>query len=360
MTGDDRIPRRTALIRLTGVAGSLLAGGRLGAQGGTCLEGQTVRWLVGYSPGGGYDAYARLIEPFLERALRARIMIQNLPGAAGAVAVRSLADARPNGRTIGILDGPGALWSHAANEKGAPDPLRDLTILGRVARLQHTLVTGPRSGVRTMEELVALGRRRRIVFGATASGSQNFVSCAVLGRLFGLDADYIVGYPGSRELTLALLRGDFDAMSFAVESGLSVIGPDRIIPLLMVTPEPMPYAEFDGVPTLTGDYGRDHLRPSLFAVGPDEVRDLGAAIRDYLDFGRIVAAPAGVSDSLRRCLEDALLTALRDPGLAAAAVRAQRTLAIASASEVRSGAEHARAAVARILPIAADAARRAR
>jgi tripartite-type tricarboxylate transporter receptor subunit TctC len=357
---DVRIPRRAAMLRLAGIAGSVLAARPASARDDACIEGRTVRWLVGYTAGGGYDAYARLLEPFLEKATRARIMIQNLPGAAGAVALRTLAAARPDGLTIAILDGPGALWSAAANEQPTPDLARDLTILGRVARLQHCLVTGPRSGAKTIEELVGLGRRRRLVFGATAPSSQNFVTCTVIARIFGLQVDYVVGYPGSRELTLALLRGDFDAMSLSIESGLDAIGPDRVIPLLLVTPERLPWPQLQAVARLTGDGGLAGRRPDLFASEPAEVLELGAAIHDYLAFGRIIAGPGGISVALRRCLEDALRAALHDPGLAAAAARAQRTLAVADAAEARADVDRARAAVTRILPISAAAARGAR
>jgi tripartite-type tricarboxylate transporter receptor subunit TctC len=358
--GDDSIPRRTALLRLAGAAGGLLAATGAAAQERVCLEGQTIRWLVGYSPGGGYDAYARLIEPFLEDALRARVVIRNLPGAAGAVALRTLVDARPDGRTIGIFDGPGALWSRALNERDAPDPARDLTLLGQVALLQHTLVTGPRSGVTTIGELVELGRRRRLVFGATATNSQNFVSCAVVGRLLGLEPAFVVGYPGSRELTLALVRGDFDAMSISIESMLDVLGPDRLTPLLLATSRPLPYPELDAVPRLRGEAGLLRQRPELFAADPAAAAALAEAIETYLEFGRILAAPARLPDPLRRCLEDGVQAALRDPGLDAAARRAGRTLDVANADQVRSAVGDARAAVARIRPIAAEAARRTR
>ena len=354
------ITRRTAVLRLAGVAGGLLATSRAAGEDLGCLQDQTVRWLVGYTPGGGYDAYARLVEPFLERALEARIMIQNLPGAAGAVALRTLADARPDGRTIGIFDGPGALWSVALRERGVPDPARDLTMLARVTRLQQMLVTGPRSGARRLDDLLALGRRRRLVFGATATSSQNFVTCAVTSRIFGLEVDYVVGYPGSRELTLALIRGDVDVISLNVESGLDAIGPEGITPLFLVAPEPVPYAQLERVPRLGAPSTLEPQRRDQFAGASADARELGDAIGTYLGFGRIVAAPAGLHDSVRRCLQHAVWTALRDPELAVAAARAQRTLAVATADQAQREMAAARAAIVRILPIAAAAARRAR
>ena len=65
----------------------------------TCVEAQTpvaeaayfkdktVRIIVGYGPGGGYDAYARMIAPYLSKTLAASVIVENLPGAGGIAAL---------------------------------------------------------------------------------------------------------------------------------------------------------------------------------------------------------------------------------------------------------------------------------
>lgn len=352
--------RREAVQGIAGFAGLWLLPGGDAAQARGCLSGQTVRWLVGYSAGGGYDTYARLIEPALERVSGARIMIQNLPGAAGAIAVRTLADARPDGRTLGIFDGPGALWSAASGEHGAPDPERDLTILGRVSRLQHALVTGPRSGATTMEAFIALGRRRRLVFGTTAINSQNFVTCAVTARMFGLDVDYVSGYPGTRELILAVIRGEIDGLSLDLESGLDAFGPQGIIPLFTASRDPLVHPLFKGILRFGAGGEMDRRTAALFATNHDEAWALGEAVSAFVGFGRLIGAPPRLPAALAQCLEDAVWNALSDPALTAAAERAQRTLAIASAVDTRREIGATRAAVSRIQPVATEAARRVR
>ncbi|MEO1017695.1 MAG: tripartite tricarboxylate transporter substrate binding protein, partial [Pseudomonadota bacterium] len=61
----------------------------------TPLEGETIRWIVPYSPGGGYDTYSRLIEPVLERHLQAEIAMVNMPGAGGMLGAKSISAAEP-------------------------------------------------------------------------------------------------------------------------------------------------------------------------------------------------------------------------------------------------------------------------
>ena len=75
-----------------------------------CIEGARVRWIVGWSPGGGFDTYSRLAEPFIEKALGAQIVIDNVRGAGGRVGALMLSRSRPDGRTLGILNGSAFLW----------------------------------------------------------------------------------------------------------------------------------------------------------------------------------------------------------------------------------------------------------
>ena len=51
---------------------------------------KTIKFLVGYGSGGGYDAYARMLAPHLSKVLDANVIVQNQPGAGGLVALTSL------------------------------------------------------------------------------------------------------------------------------------------------------------------------------------------------------------------------------------------------------------------------------
>ena len=60
------------------------------------FSGKTVRLVVGFGPGGGYDAYARMIAPYLSRALGGSVVVENQPGAGGLVALNRLYTAPPD------------------------------------------------------------------------------------------------------------------------------------------------------------------------------------------------------------------------------------------------------------------------
>lgn len=325
-----------------------------------CLEGARIRWIVGFSPGGGFDTYSRLAEPFIEHALGAEIAIDNVPGAGGRVGALMLSRARPDGRTLGILNGSGFLWNRDPDAGATPDLARDFTVLARVAHRQQVLIASAASGVEDVRDLVALARRRPIVAGVTAPDSSNFASLAAIGDLLGVTIEFIAGYPGSIEVALGLQRGDFDITSLDVESFLQSSMPDDARPLLQITPERSPDPRITEVPHLAGPTGLLAVEPDLFADNPERSRALTAAIVTYLEMGRLFAGPRGMPEELRDCVERGIQAALLDPGFEAAARRAGRTIDFIPGSQVRPGIPAAREAVRPMIPVADAAARRIR
>ena len=325
-----------------------------------CLKGARIRWIVGWSPGGGFDTYSRLAEPFIERALGAQIAIANVPGAGGRIGALAISRARPDGRTLGILNGSGFLWERVPEAGPLPNLLRNFTVLARVAGRQQVVIASAAARVRTVEDLIALSRRRAIVAAVTAADSSNFASLAAVSDLLGIRTEYISGYPGSREVILGLVRGDCDMTSVDIETYLQVPDLERAQPLLQITPERSPDPRIAEVPHLAGPTGLISNRPELFAGDPEHARALTTAIAAYLELGRLFAGPAGMAPELHSCLERGVITALRDPGFASAARRAGRSIDVVAGTEVRRGIPAAMDAVRPIAPVAAAAARRIR
>ncbi len=371
MGGTRLVPRRQAIRRLLALCGvPLLARSPTwldAAVQGACatLEGSRIRWIVGYTPGGGYDAYSRLIEPFLERELGAEVFIDNVTGAGGIVGARTLAGSPADGHSLGLFDGAGLLMANRRGIANAPALGEDLIPMGRVARLHPILVTGLRSGLRTVDDLITRSRSKPIVFGITGPLSQNFVNCATIADLFGFDAEFIVGYPGSAEIALAIQRGDVDAGSSDMGSTLSSIQARRLVPLLQTGQRRSPLAPaLEGVPYLGGDDGLAARRPELFrssgGAGTGTVRARADQLVRFTSLGRLVVAPRGMPDGLRECLETAISSVLRHPEFRASASASNRPLDVASASEVRGDLAEASAAFTGLLPAVERAARRAR
>jgi tripartite-type tricarboxylate transporter receptor subunit TctC len=309
--------------------------------------------------------YSRLIEPFLERVLNAEIFVDNVPGASGIVGARILAAARPDGRTLGFIDGSGLLMANRRSIAHAPGLGEDLIPLARVARTHPILVSGAGRGLRTMDDILARARVNPIVFGVTGPTSQNFTNCSVTANLFGFDAEFITGYPGSREITFAIQRGDLDLATSDASSLLTSIQAGRLTPVLQMAREPSVLGRaLEGVPHLGGVDGLASRRPELFASsgagGAVAARARAEALVTFTSLGRLVVAPASIPEGLRRCLESAVGAALDDPDFRAAAASSNRPLTVAAAGEVRRDLDASSSALDDLLPIIERAARRAR
>ena len=87
------------------------------------MRNQKLRWIVPYSPGGGFDVYSRLIAPQLATKIGAAISVENFPGAGGSLGSRRIQRAQPDGRTLGLINAPGLLTAALTGATQAPNPV---------------------------------------------------------------------------------------------------------------------------------------------------------------------------------------------------------------------------------------------
>jgi tripartite-type tricarboxylate transporter receptor subunit TctC len=291
------------------------------------LEGQTVRWIVPFSAGGGYDVYSRLLKPFYEEALGARIIIENRDGAGGRLGARVLRDAEPDGRTLGIVNGFGLLVMGLAEGVTGLHPVDDFTVLGRVAVGDPVWVTTPGSVFTSMEDVLAYRGAVPILFGVNGVSGTGFVAASVTADLLGIDATYLVGYPGTRESSLGLMRGEFDLGAFAFESIRDRVEAGDLIPLLRLSRigtelDPL----LTGVPVLAGMDGLAARVARERGEDPETSGARAAALSGIFEVGRLVAAPPGLEPDLAECLSSRLAQVVADPRFRDVARRARRAL----------------------------------
>jgi tripartite-type tricarboxylate transporter receptor subunit TctC len=284
------------------------------------LAGNTIRWIVPTQPGGGYDAYSRLLQPFLERLLSARLLIDNQPDAGGIVAAMAIRDAAADGTTLGIINAAGLMAAHAIEAQLAPDPATDFTLLGQVVRNHMVVFTGRDSGLKDVHDLLRVAQSRPIVVGVRDAGSSSFFAIPVLADLIGMDYALVSGYVGSAARTLALMRGEidifvgsFDSMSTEVEAG-------ELVALLQLTESAQDGLE---VPVLGGPDGLASQRAMATGRTPLQAEQLASDLVAVVGAGRLVVAPPELPAGLAACLEGALAQAFRSEELVAAAHRAR-------------------------------------
>jgi tripartite-type tricarboxylate transporter receptor subunit TctC len=119
-------------------------------------RGRTLRLLIGYGPGGGYDIYGRLVAEFLPRHLpgNPRIIAQNMPGAGSFVAAKYIYEAAPkDGTVLGSLAQTLALDS-MTNTSSNLDVAK-MPYIGRVVTNIDVGVALPKSGIKSFEDVRA-------------------------------------------------------------------------------------------------------------------------------------------------------------------------------------------------------------
>jgi tripartite-type tricarboxylate transporter receptor subunit TctC len=132
--------------------------------------GKTVRMVVGYGPGGGYDAYARMVAPHLSKVLGASVVVENQPGAGGLVALNRIYTAAPDGLTMMIVNGTGAALSQLTEMAGVRFDLAQFGYLGTVSASPWMWLVGPASTIKTPQDAMKLGKRMNWAASGPADG----------------------------------------------------------------------------------------------------------------------------------------------------------------------------------------------
>src|SRR5262245_19970153 len=178
------------------------------AQEANFYAGKTLKIIVGLPPGGGADAYARLVQRHLGRHVPGTptIVTQNMPGAGSLRSVMGLNASPDDGTAIAHFSSALLTESMIAPERVKLD-FRNYGWLGNVSEDVRVCYVRSATGVRTWADMVA---RPEVIFGATAAGNAGNVDTAMLRNLFGIKLKQVQGYAGSAAKRLAVERGEID------------------------------------------------------------------------------------------------------------------------------------------------------
>jgi tripartite-type tricarboxylate transporter receptor subunit TctC len=212
------ITRRTALGM---AAGALLLPSGAQAQ---AFPSQTIRIVVPYPPAGPTDALARIIAQELQAANGWTVIVDNKPGASGALGTREVAKAEPDGHTIGL----GTNQTHATNaillKDAGYDPLTDFVPLAGLADLQHALVVRKELPAKTVGELVELAKKSpgALNYGSTGAGSASHLAMELFKAKTGTDMVH-VAFRGAGPMALEIVGGRIDLAFSTLPSVLGLI-----------------------------------------------------------------------------------------------------------------------------------------
>lgn len=314
------------------------------------FEGKTIKLIVSHKVGGGYDTYARIFAPNYEKTTGARVMIENWPAGKGRVGMRKILSAKADGLTIGVMDASKRIVDHMLSGGEEPDALEELTILGRFARSQHVLLTGGESGINSMAVLYDM--EPRPVFGTKTTRSTGMLATALVSDLLRIEFDTVAGLGGTRKRVLAASRGDVDLISSNYFSINTDIQAGTIRPLMQISSAPISdQPGLQNVPVLGGADGVAARRATALGMDMEKSIERAQAIETLISAGRIFVAPAGLSDHLASCMQQAVLTTLQSPKFLSDIDKANMSIDIASGDQTTLELRESQAEFQQLIPI---------
>ena len=173
---------------------------------------RNLKMIVTYNPGGGYDAYSRVIARHLSRHIpgEPNIIVQNMPGAAGVIGASYLYRIAPrDGSTVGGL-GPTQMIRQAVG--GGPDLKFEADKFNWLAAANggDVMACIVRSGLGVKNLDDAVKRSEPLIIGATAPNSSTATWAKVYKELLGANFKIISGYGGTTGIRAAMDRGELD------------------------------------------------------------------------------------------------------------------------------------------------------
>ncbi|MBX9692261.1 MAG: tripartite tricarboxylate transporter substrate binding protein [Cyanobacteria bacterium] len=202
---------------VAGLLASTLAVGHAEAQEAV-FPVKPIRYLVGQAPGGATDIIGRLVASKMTEVIGQNIIVENRTGAAGSIAAANVAKSAPDGYTVLVVSS-----SYAINPSpyaSLPfDPQKDLAPITLLAEAPFLLVVHPSLPVKTVKELVSMGKQRGdvLTYGSGGIGSSGHLAGALFETSSGVKFTH-VPYKGAGQALADLLGGQ---ITFTFASMLS-------------------------------------------------------------------------------------------------------------------------------------------
>ena len=266
----------------------------------TFFKGKQMRLTVGFTPGGGYDAYTRLLSRHYSRHIAGEpeMIVVNMPGASSFKSVQYLNSGAPKDGTAITAFNPGLLIQSMTIPDKVTVKFTDFAWIGSISEDLRVCYMWHETGVKTWPEMLA---RKQVIMGDTGAGSSSYVNQKLLQEVFDVKLKQILGYPGSAEKRLAIERGELDGDCGSWTSiGEDWIRDKKINLVLRFSPHVAM-----GLPesvTYAGDLIQDPMKKQVYQL-----------LASSADIGRPFIAPKEVPADRVRLLRNAFNATMKDP-----------------------------------------------
>lgn len=280
---------------------------------GNFYEGKTIRIIVGFSAGGGYDLYSRTIARHLGKHIPGNpsVTVENMAGAGSMISANHVFKvAKPDGMAIGHFIG-GLFLQQILGKPGIQFDSLKFEYVGVPAQDNFILGVHKSTGITDVETWLA--SKQVVKFGGIASGSGTDDIPNVLRVAFGLPLQLVSGYKGTADVRLAFSSGEVAGLSNSWESTKSTwrkeLDSGELKPVLQATLKPHP--ELTHLPMALSFAKSDEAKKLIQTV----VRVHGSTVRPY-------ALPPGTPKERVQILRKAFMDAMKDADFLAEAKKA--------------------------------------
>lgn len=252
-----------------------------GEAAGSSFPEKDIRLIIQANPGGGSDLSSRALATELEKILGVSIIPENMPGAAGALAMEYVGAQDPNGYVIGFAPVEIAMLNTTQSANVLPE---DFDLLGQIMLAPGVVTVGANSGIETLEDLVAQAKSGAVTVANSGAGS--IWEAATIGLGDTTDANFTpVPYDGGATAVAAAASGETVAAVSGLGEALAQGEAVRI--LAVMNDERHPDAK--DVPTVDEAIGEDVVFGGWGGIYapkglPDDVKStLEAAVKEAVE-----------------------------------------------------------------------------
>ncbi|MEA2660421.1 MAG: hypothetical protein QOF64_3306 [Candidatus Binatota bacterium] len=266
---------------------------------------RTVTLITGYSAGGGFDLYTRVVANYLGKHIpgNPRVIVQNMPGAGSLRAASHLYNVAPkDGTVLALTRAP--VIEPLVGSAGASFEATKFTWLGSGSSDLTVCALLGNPDVKTMADAA----KTTFTLGGLGPGSDEDMYSKILRKLLGLKIRLVTGYPGGAEMILAVERGELDGRCGWAYSSIKISKPDwiadkkiKVLNVLALERSP----ELPGVPSIM-EFVTNERHKQIFRF-----------VLNAQTLGRPFAAPPGIPADRAAALRQAFDDTMADPALLA-------------------------------------------
>jgi tripartite-type tricarboxylate transporter receptor subunit TctC len=267
----------------------------LGLAAAAGVEAQTwpdkpVTLLVPFPPGGSTDMIARTLSPKLQEKFGASFIIDNKPGAGGAIGAVAAKRAAPDGYTIFVSSlGPFVIGPHLV-KSGGYDPLKDFDYITVAVQAPNVLAVPANSPHKTLADVIAYQKANpgKMTFASAGNGTSDHLTAELFWQQTGTTGVH-VPYKGGAPAMSDLLGSQVDATFMNINTGISNIKAGKLRALAITSAKRSPL--LPDVPTMEE-----------------------GGVKNFTVYSwQAVAAPKGLPADIKAKLHSAIVAALNDP-----------------------------------------------